>query len=61
MTVAVARPDSFVLNFWCNALVVIVTEEHRRKIDEILGRGKPVCRYPSDLEKIEWGPISFVE
>lgn len=54
LTVAVARPDSFVLNFWCNTLTVVVTEEHRQEIDSLLGRGKAVCRYPSDLEKIEW-------
>ena len=55
LTVAVMRPDSFVLNFWCNTMTVVVTEQHRQLIDEFLGRGKAVCRYPSDLEKItEW-------
>ena len=55
LTVAITRPDSFVLNFWCNTVVVMVTENHRQIVDEMLGRGKAVCRYPSDLEKInEW-------
>ena len=55
MAVGVKRPDSYVINFWCNTLAVVVTEKHRQEIDGILGSGKAVCRYPSDLEKIiEW-------